>query len=44
MPADLPMCPLTRHPLRNGRLNQTAYGLFPFICDVAAVVISELVP
>src|ERR1700730_1579157 len=28
-------CPLPRHPLRNGRLNQTAYGLFLFMRDVA---------
>ncbi|MGA7308556.1 MAG: hypothetical protein WBX05_06360 [Pseudolabrys sp.] len=28
-------CPLPRHPLRNGRLNQTAYGLFLFIRDIA---------
>jgi hypothetical protein len=28
-------CPLPRHPLRNGRLNQTAYSLFMFIRDVA---------
>jgi hypothetical protein len=28
-------CPLPRHRLRNGRLNQTAYGLFLFIRDVA---------
>jgi hypothetical protein len=28
-------CPLPRHPLRNGRLNQTAYSLFLFIRDVA---------
>jgi hypothetical protein len=26
-------CPLPRHPLRNGRLNQTAYSLFLFIRD-----------
>jgi hypothetical protein len=29
-------CPLPCHPLRNGRLNQTAYSLFLFIRDVAA--------
>jgi hypothetical protein len=29
-------CPLPRHPLRNGRLNQTAYSLALFIRDVAA--------
>ena len=28
-------CPLPGHPLRNGRLNQTAYSLFLFIRDVA---------
>ena len=28
-------CPLPRHPLRNGRLNQTAYSLALFIRDVA---------
>jgi hypothetical protein len=28
-------CPLPRHPLRNGRLNQTAYSLYLFIRDVA---------
>jgi hypothetical protein len=28
-------CPLPKHPLRNGRLNQTAYSLFLFIRDVA---------
>jgi hypothetical protein len=28
-------CPLPRHPLRNGRLNQMAYSLFLFIRDVA---------
>ncbi|HEV7454044.1 MAG TPA: hypothetical protein VGO07_02180, partial [Candidatus Saccharimonadales bacterium] len=28
-------CPLPRHPLRNGRLNQTAYSLFLFIRDLA---------
>ncbi len=28
-------CPLTRHPLRNGHLNQMAYSLFFFIRDVA---------
>ena len=27
--------PLPRHPLRNGRLNQTAYSLFLFIRDIA---------
>ena len=28
-------CPLPRHPLRNGRLNQSAYSLFLFIRDIA---------
>jgi hypothetical protein len=28
-------CPLPHHPLRNGHLNQMAYSLFLFICDVA---------
>ncbi|MEW6450047.1 MAG: hypothetical protein AB1490_05325 [Pseudomonadota bacterium] len=28
-------CPLPRHDLRNGRLNQTAYSLFLFLRDVA---------
>ncbi|MFY9835015.1 MAG: hypothetical protein WAK55_00820, partial [Xanthobacteraceae bacterium] len=28
-------CPLPRHPLRNGRLNQMAYSLFLFMRDVA---------
>lgn len=28
-------CPLPRHMLRNGRLNQTAYSLFFFIRDIA---------
>lgn len=28
-------CPLPRHPLRNGRLNQAAYSLFLFIRDIA---------
>ena len=31
----LPTCPLPLHPLRNGRLNQTAYSLFLFCRDVA---------
>jgi len=34
-PDHLPACPLPTHRLRNGRLNQTAYGLFLFIRDVA---------
>jgi len=34
-PAKFRTCPLPRLPLRNGRLNQTAYSLFLFIRDVA---------
>jgi hypothetical protein len=34
-PHHLAACPLPRHPLRNGRLNQTAYSLFLFIRDIA---------
>jgi hypothetical protein len=34
-PDHMATCPLPRHPLRNGRLNQTAYSLFLFIRDVA---------
>ena len=34
-PAHFPGCPLPRHPLRNGRLNQTAYSLFLFVRDIA---------
>lgn len=34
-PDHLDNCPLPTHRLRNGRLNQTAYGLFLFIRDVA---------
>ena len=34
-PDHIAACPLPRHPLRNGRLNQTAYSLFLFIRDVA---------
>jgi hypothetical protein len=34
-PNQLSGCPLPKHPLRNGRLNQTAYSLFLFIRDVA---------
>lgn len=30
-----PRCPLPKHDLRNGRLNQTAYSLYMFIRDVA---------
>ena len=28
-------CPLPRHPLRNGRLNQMAYSLYFFMRDIA---------
>jgi hypothetical protein len=34
-PSHLSRCPLPRHELRNGRLNQTAYSLFLFMRDVA---------
>ena len=34
-PAHLPACPLPRHDLRNGTLNQIAYSLFLFIRDLA---------
>lgn len=34
-PNHINACPLPRHPLRNGRLNQMAYSLFLFIRDVA---------
>ena len=34
-PRRLDVCPLPTHPLRNGRLNQTAYSLFFFIRDIA---------
>ena len=34
-PRHLDACPLPLHPLRNGRLNQTAYSLFFFLRDVA---------
>jgi hypothetical protein len=34
-PDHLPGCPLPKHWLRNGRLNQTAYALHLFIRDVA---------
>ena len=33
-PAHLSACPVPRHDLRNGRLNQTAYALFFFLRDV----------
>jgi hypothetical protein len=32
-PSHIDACPLPRHPLRNGRLNQTAYSLFLFMRD-----------
>src|SRR5437763_3647916 len=34
-PEHQPACPLPRHDLRNGRLNQTAYSLFLFLRDLA---------
>jgi hypothetical protein len=34
-PQHRPDCPLPRHDLRNGRLNQTAYSLFLFMRDLA---------
>ena len=34
-PDHIRACPLPRHPLRNGRLNQTAYSLLLFIRDIA---------
>jgi hypothetical protein len=34
-PGHRPTCPLPRHDLRNGRLNQTAYSLFLFMRDAA---------
>jgi len=34
-PKHQPTCPLPRHDLRNGRLNQTAYSLFMFTRDLA---------
>jgi hypothetical protein len=33
-PLHIGSCPLPTHPLRNGRLNQTAYSLFLFMRDV----------
>jgi hypothetical protein len=35
-PDHIAHCPLPTHPLRNGRLNQTAYSLYLFIRDIAA--------
>ena len=34
-PGHIARCPLPRHALRNGRLNQTVYSLFLFMRDVA---------
>ncbi len=34
-PEQFPNCPLPRHRLRTGRLNQTAYSLFLFVRDIA---------
>ena len=34
-PSHVCRCPLPSHPLRNGRLNQTAYSLFLFLRDIA---------
>ena len=34
-PDYIDQCPLPTHPLRNGRLNQTAYSLYLFIRDIA---------
>jgi hypothetical protein len=34
-PDHIRACPLPTHPLRNGRLSQTAYSLFLFIRDIA---------
>jgi hypothetical protein len=34
-PTYIEACPLPRHPLRNGRLNQMAYSLFLFMRDIA---------
>ena len=33
-PSHIDACPLPRHPLRNGRLNQMAYSLFLFMRDI----------
>ena len=33
-PSHVDACPLPRHPLRNGRLNQMAYSLFLFMRDI----------
>jgi hypothetical protein len=34
-PDQIDTCPLPRHPLRNGRLNQMAYSLYFFMRDIA---------
>jgi hypothetical protein len=34
-PSHFGVCPLPRHPLRNGRLNQMAYSLFLFMRDIS---------
>jgi hypothetical protein len=34
-PDHIGRCPLPTHDLRNGHLNQTAYSLYLFICDIA---------
>jgi hypothetical protein len=34
-PDHISRCPLPKHDLRNGRLNQTAYSLFLFVRDIA---------
>lgn len=34
-PSHIDDCPLPRHPLRNGRLNQMAYSLYFFLRDIA---------
>jgi hypothetical protein len=34
-PSHIDTCPVPRHPLRNGRLNQMAYSLFFFMRDIA---------
>ena len=39
-PGHIDACPLPRHPLRNGRLNQMAYSLFLFMRDVAETISS----
>jgi hypothetical protein len=46
-PEHQPACPLPRHDLRNGRLNQTAYSLFLFMrdlmgCDIVAWIDGRL--